>query len=136
LQANQFKESEDILHGRLPRELRKNLLIDNGKDSNKSMRATSSIARAIIEGAANMWRAQCTLASGPSVTGVALGKKVRQFAKVNALLHELSNTRIGFLRDSTTEDIIYCLLRVARNQQAVESYISSKIFHENKALKN
>ena len=56
---------------------------------------------------ANMWRARCKLASGASVTGVALGKKVRQFAKVNALLSELSKTRIGFLRESTKEDIMH-----------------------------
>lgn len=62
--------------------------------------------RAIIEGAANMWRARCKLASGTSVTGVSLGKKLRQFAKVNALLHKLTKTRIGHLCESTTEEIM------------------------------
>lgn len=65
---------KDILHV-LPHELRNNLLPDNGKDKNKSLNFSTAIVCAIIEGAANMWRARCTLASGASDTGVALGKK-------------------------------------------------------------
>lgn len=53
-----------------------------------------------------MWGVRCQLASNASSAGLVLGKKVRQSAKVNALLSKLKTSRVGHICDSREEHIM------------------------------
>lgn len=59
-----------------------------------------------IEGVAKMWGVHCQIVSNASSAGLALGKKVRQSARINALLSELKRSCVGHICDSRVEHIL------------------------------
>jgi hypothetical protein len=99
---------ENFLHGRIERTISRDLLgaktqSDDGQDA---ARLATKIAMAVFHGAAKMWGTRCQLASNASITGLTLGKKVRQNARVLNLLHELRQTRIGYVCISNVENVM------------------------------
>jgi hypothetical protein len=97
---------ENFLHGRIERTISQNLRIVGGAEWQDAAHIATKIVMVVLEGAAKMWGARCQLASNASVTGLTLGKKVRQSARVRNLLHEMKQTKVGHICNSNVENIM------------------------------
>ena len=83
----------------------------------KARRIVRILARTVFAGAEAMWRTRCNLAAGSGNVRIAITKKMKQQAKVAAILQQIKMTHVAHLVEATVAQIL------SRPESQIDSWI-------------
>ena len=98
---------ENFLHGRIAMEMCE-ILPCAGEDTNpeKAKRLLRIMIQAVFTGAEAMWRTRCDLAAGTSEIKVSVSRKMKQQAKVAAIMQQFKRSHVASLVEATVAQIM------------------------------